>query len=88
MKIAFHAPLKSPDHPVPSGVRQMARMLIEALRLGGHDIGVASHLRTYSREPSEAAFCLHVTKDGGLSCWKPWLRAFPSFPTNAIGDRA
>ncbi len=31
MKIAFHAPLKSPDHPVPSGDRQMARMLIEAL---------------------------------------------------------
>ena len=56
MKIAFHAPLKSPDHPVPSGDRQMARMLIEALRLAGHDAEVASPLRTFSRDASETAF--------------------------------
>ncbi|MDE3801244.1 glycosyltransferase family 4 protein [Sinorhizobium meliloti] len=56
MKIAFHAPLKSPDHPVPSGDRQMARMLIEALRVAGHDVGIASELRTFSREASDAAF--------------------------------
>lgn len=56
MKIAFHAPLKSPDHPVPSGDRQMARMLIEALRLAGHQVDIASHLRTFSRESSHAAF--------------------------------
>ncbi|MDK1374210.1 MULTISPECIES: glycosyltransferase family 4 protein [unclassified Sinorhizobium] len=53
MKIAFYAPLKSPDHPVPSGDRQMARLLIEALRLGGHDIGIASQLRSFSREASD-----------------------------------
>ncbi|WP_081162800.1 glycosyltransferase family 4 protein [Ensifer aridi] len=56
MKIAFHAPLKSPDHPVPSGDRQMARMLIEALRLAGHEIIIASDLRTFSRDASKAAF--------------------------------
>ena len=27
MKIGFYAPLKSPDHPVPSGDRRMARLL-------------------------------------------------------------
>ncbi|WP_331376178.1 glycosyltransferase family 4 protein [Sinorhizobium chiapasense] len=52
MKIAFYAPLKSPDHPVPSGDRQMARLLIDALRLGGHDIGIVSQLRGFSREAS------------------------------------
>jgi glycosyltransferase involved in cell wall biosynthesis len=56
MKIAFHAPLKSPDHPVPSGDRQMARMLVEALRLAGHEVTIASDLRTFSRDASEGAF--------------------------------
>lgn len=56
MKIAFHAPLKSPDHPVPSGDRQMARMLIEALRLAGHKVDIASHLRIFLRDSSQAAF--------------------------------
>ncbi|MDX0408197.1 glycosyltransferase [Sinorhizobium medicae] len=56
MKIAFHAPLKSPDHPVPSGDRQMARMLIEALRLAGHDVAVVSQLRSFLREASHSAF--------------------------------
>ena len=31
MSLAFYAPLKSPDHPTPSGDRRMARALIEAL---------------------------------------------------------
>ncbi|OAP39809.1 glycosyl transferase [Sinorhizobium glycinis] len=56
MKIAFYAPLKSPDHPVPSGDRQMARMLIEALRLAGHEVEIASQLRAFSREASDAAY--------------------------------
>jgi len=47
MKIAFYAPLKPPDHPVPSGDRQMARMLIKALELQGHSVEVVSHLRAY-----------------------------------------
>ncbi len=41
MRIAFYAPLKSPDHPVPSGDRRMARMLIEALQLGRHPVELA-----------------------------------------------
>jgi len=47
MKIAFHAPLKSPDHPVPSGDRQLARELLQALRAGGHDVSVASRFRSF-----------------------------------------
>ncbi|MCY1666973.1 glycosyltransferase family 4 protein [Rhizobium sp. SL86] len=48
MKIAFYAPLKSPDHPVPSGDRLMARQLLRALRQAGHVVEVVSQLRAYS----------------------------------------
>ena len=53
MKIAFYAPLKPPDHPVPSGDRQMARMLIKALELKGHSVMVVSHLRAYLSDNGE-----------------------------------
>jgi glycosyltransferase involved in cell wall biosynthesis len=47
MNIAFYAPLKSPNHPVPSGDRLMARLLISALRMAGHKVEVASELRGF-----------------------------------------
>jgi glycosyltransferase involved in cell wall biosynthesis len=46
MRIAFYAPLKPPDHPVPSGDRRVARLLITALRLAGHEVHLASRLRS------------------------------------------
>lgn len=49
MRIAFYAPLKSPDDPVPSGDRLIGRMLIAALQSGGHDVRVVSRLRTFDR---------------------------------------
>jgi glycosyltransferase involved in cell wall biosynthesis len=51
MKIAFYAPLKSPDHPVPSGDRLMARQLVQALSEGGHSVAIASHLRSFHAMP-------------------------------------
>lgn len=56
MKIAFYAPLKSPDHPVPSGDRLMARMLVAALRAGGHEVAVVSDLRSFMAKPSPEDF--------------------------------
>lgn len=47
LPIAFYAPLKSPDHPVPSGDRTMARLLMSALRHAGVEPFLASELRTY-----------------------------------------
>lgn len=47
MRIAFYAPLKPPDHKAPSGDRQMARLLIRALEAAGHDVRLASRLRSY-----------------------------------------
>ena len=49
MRIAFYAPLKPPDHPVPSGDRRVARLFLEALRLAGHEPFVASRLRSFDR---------------------------------------
>jgi glycosyltransferase involved in cell wall biosynthesis len=46
MKIAFYAPMKPPDDPVPSGDRRMARLLLRALALAGHEVGLASRLRS------------------------------------------
>jgi len=43
MRIAFYAPMKPPDHPVPSGDRQLARLFLRALAHGGHESEIACH---------------------------------------------
>jgi glycosyltransferase involved in cell wall biosynthesis len=55
MRIAFYAPLKSPDHPVPSGDRQMARLLVAAIKRADHRVEVASQLRGFLGDPEDAA---------------------------------
>jgi len=55
MQIAFYAPMKPPDHPVPSGDRRMGRLLIQALRRAGHDVAIASRLRSWNGDGDPAA---------------------------------
>ncbi|UYZ06889.1 glycosyltransferase family 4 protein [Agrobacterium salinitolerans] len=55
MKIAFYAPLKSPNHPVPSGDRLMARLLMKAMTIGGHDVSIASELRSFLKQADAPA---------------------------------
>jgi glycosyltransferase involved in cell wall biosynthesis len=50
MRIAFYAPLKPPDHPVPSGDRRVAQLFLTALRMAGHDAFLTSHFRSYDRQ--------------------------------------
>ena len=50
MRVAFHAPLKAPDHPVPSGDRQLARLLMQAIASAGHTVSLASRLRSFDRD--------------------------------------
>jgi glycosyltransferase involved in cell wall biosynthesis len=45
-RIAFHAPMKPPDHPVPSGDREIARLTMRALDMAGFAPFLASTLRT------------------------------------------
>jgi glycosyltransferase involved in cell wall biosynthesis len=59
VNIAFYATMRPPDDPVLSGDRQMAGLLIKALRKAGHDVRLVSRLRTFSQVPDEAArLCL------------------------------
>lgn len=55
MKIAFYSPLKSPNHPVPSGDRLMARLLMAALVRAGHQVEIASELRAFLPDASADA---------------------------------
>jgi glycosyltransferase involved in cell wall biosynthesis len=54
MRVAFYAPLKPPSHPTPSGDRRIARLLLKALRRGGHDVHVVSTFRSYEGEGNRA----------------------------------
>ena len=54
MEIAFYAPLKPLDHPVPSGDRKMARQLVAALRAAGHAVDIACDLRMHATTPHDA----------------------------------
>jgi glycosyltransferase involved in cell wall biosynthesis len=64
MRIAFYAPLKPPDHPVPSGDRNIARALMQALAAAGHDVVLASRLRSLdSRGDEQRQRRLHALGD-------------------------
>ncbi len=47
MRCLFLAPMKPPDHPVPSGDRMIARLWMRALTRIGYEVELASSLRTY-----------------------------------------
>lgn len=55
MRVAFYAPLKSPNHPVPSGDRLMARLIMKALELAGHSVEVVSEFRSFAATAEDAA---------------------------------
>ena len=48
-RIAFYAPLKSPWHSNPSGDRQIARLLLQALQLSGFETELVSQLRSFDK---------------------------------------
>ena len=52
MRLAFYAPLKPPDHAVPSGDRRMGRLLIQAWESAGHEVEIASRLVSRDGEGS------------------------------------
>ncbi|MBK1671374.1 hypothetical protein CKO28_25570, partial [Rhodovibrio sodomensis] len=45
-RVAFYAPLKPPDDPVPSGDRRMAQLLWQALERAGCTVELAGRLRS------------------------------------------
>lgn len=53
--VAFYAPLKSPNHSLPSGDRTMARLLMKALDAAGFAPHLASELRTLDKKGDRQA---------------------------------
>ncbi|WP_420548496.1 glycosyltransferase family 4 protein [Curvivirga sp.] len=49
MTIAFYAPLKSPNHPTPSGDRRVGRLILQALKMSGEKVELASEFRSYNK---------------------------------------
>lgn len=49
MRVVFSAPLKSPDHPDPSGDREVARLLVAALQAAGASVEIPCRIRMLDR---------------------------------------
>ncbi|MCP4074002.1 MAG: glycosyltransferase family 4 protein [Hyphomicrobiales bacterium] len=62
--IAFYAPLKPPDHPIPSGDRRMAGNLYAALEKAGYNVFLASRYICYSKRWSEEYF--NIRRQGAI----------------------
>ena len=72
-RIAFYAPLKPPDHEVPSGDRRVARLLLEALNRAGHEPFIASRLRSFDPAgANQAQFAATAgrTAEELIECWR------------------
>ncbi|MGB0696703.1 MAG: glycosyltransferase family 4 protein [Rhodospirillaceae bacterium] len=55
MSIAFYAPMKAPDHPVPSGDRRMAQALMALLEQAGRGpVELVSRFRSFERSGDPA----------------------------------
>src|SRR5216684_1036039 len=82
MRIAFYAPLKAPDHPMPSGDRRIAQLFCEALRGGGHEPFLASRLRSFDGtgdklRQARLARIAHGAAERLLRRWRQEPRAAP-----------
>lgn len=81
MRCLFLAPLKSPDHPVPSGDRTMARLFLKLLNHIGYEAELASPFRSFHADPAtvdwaalereaarEVARILAATRPAEIAC--------------------
>ncbi len=83
-KIAFFAPIKPPDHPIPSGDRLIAQNLIKALTLAGHQVELASRYICYSKRSNPEI--LQTRMEGALEEAKQVLAKYQALPDNERPD--
>ncbi|MEM9043905.1 MAG: glycosyltransferase family 4 protein [Pseudomonadota bacterium] len=69
MKLAFYAPMKPPDHPTPSGDREIARLTLQALDLAGYEAMVVSNFRALDMAGSTEAQADLMAKAGVEAEW-------------------
>ncbi len=62
-RIAFYAPVKPPDHPIPSGDREISKLLMKAMEHAGHEVELASRYIAYQKRPGDELFA--TRKAGG-----------------------
>lgn len=78
--IAFYAPLKPIDHPVPSGDRLMAQMLADCLEQAGYRVEIASRMRAFFKESEDYALMKELEKQANreiVRLSKRWTREGP-----------
>jgi glycosyltransferase involved in cell wall biosynthesis len=82
MRIAFYAPLKPPDHPVPSGDRRVARLFLDALRLAGHEPFLGSRLRSFDGmgDPAHQARLAALGRRTAARLLRRWQQAPETAP--------
>jgi glycosyltransferase involved in cell wall biosynthesis len=82
MRIAFYAPLKSPNHPVPSGDRRVARLLMDALLLAGHQVDLVSEFRSFEGRGDPAAQAALRSQGEGIAAdlLARWSHDGPAVP--------
>ena len=75
MRVAFYAPLKPPDWPIPSGDRLIARLLIEALQRGGHEVELLSRFRAFEsgHDPARRGRLQNIGKALAARCVRRFL---------------
>ncbi|MEM1274955.1 MAG: glycosyltransferase family 4 protein [Pseudomonadota bacterium] len=69
MKLAFYAPMKPPDHPTPSGDREIARLTLSALDLAGYEAITVSNFRSLDMAGSAEAQADLMAKAGVEAEW-------------------
>ncbi len=67
MRVLFYAPLKPPDHAVPSGDRRVGQLVCQALARAGHDVELAARLRSLDRTGDRTRQARLATVGGKLA---------------------
>jgi glycosyltransferase involved in cell wall biosynthesis len=82
MRVAFYAPLKPPDHPVPSGDRRVAHLFLDALRLAGQDPFLVSRLRSFDGDgdPIRQARLAAIGRRAAERLLRHWRRSPQTAP--------
>jgi glycosyltransferase involved in cell wall biosynthesis len=76
--VAFYAPLKPPEHPIPSGDREIAKLLMKALSGCGYEVSLASRYISYQKRPSPELFA--ERHDGAIAEKERLLKIYESGP--------
>ena len=84
MRVAFYAPMKPPGHAVPSGDREIARLLVRALGSAGHAVEVAS--RFVSRDGKGNADRQERLREIGLRLADRLIRRYRARPAGERPD--